>query len=326
MTALLTTGVTSYAGMTRDKEIVLVENHAEQTVHTKATTVGELLEERGYQISDRLVLQPNADAEISDYMRVNVVVKKDVHVQLRGKEFDTLTEANTVDEFLAEQKFELAEDDKMSVLRSDRITDGMEIVIDSVRTHTTGERKEVDYETREQYTEDLYEGESRVVQEGKEGTVLIQSVHTTRNGSDLPVRTIETVLEEPVHKIVEYGTATRPVVSSDSNESESAGSSSSNYVASEESSGGEWMTFTATAYDPSVGDTTRMGTPARIGVVAVDPSVIPLGSTVVIEGYGTFSAEDTGGAIVGNKIDIFVGSYSEAMDFGVRTVRVKVIH
>ncbi len=88
---------------------------------------------------------------------------------------------------------------------------------------------------------------------------------------------------------------------------------------------GEWMTFKATAYDPSVGDTTRMGTPARLGVVAVDPRVIPLGSTVEVEGYGTFSAEDTGGAIKGNKIDIFVSTYREAMQFGIQTVRVRVL-
>ncbi len=50
---------------------------------------------------------------------------------------------------------------------------------------------------------------------------------------------------------------------------------------------------------------------------AVDPSVIPLGSTFRIDGYGVFKAQDTGGAIRGNRIDICVSSHSEAMRLGV---------
>ncbi len=50
---------------------------------------------------------------------------------------------------------------------------------------------------------------------------------------------------------------------------------------------------------------------------AVDPSVIALGSSFRIEGYGTFQAQDTGGAIQGNRIDVCVGSHSEAMSLGV---------
>ncbi len=51
--------------------------------------------------------------------------------------------------------------------------------------------------------------------------------------------------------------------------------------------------------------------------IAVDPGVIRLGSTVHIEGYGDFKAQDTGGAIKGNRIDVCVGSHSEAMRLGV---------
>lgn len=59
--------------------------------------------------------------------------------------------------------------------------------------------------------------------------------------------------------------------------------------------------------------------------IAVDPSVIPLGSTVYIDGYGEFKAHDTGGAIKGNRIDVCVGSHSEAYRLGVvyRDVYVK---
>jgi 3D (Asp-Asp-Asp) domain-containing protein len=60
-------------------------------------------------------------------------------------------------------------------------------------------------------------------------------------------------------------------------------------------------------------------------VIAVDPNVIPLGSKVYVEGYGYATAEDTGGAIQGNKIDVFIPSEDEAMDWGRRTVNVQII-
>ena len=58
--------------------------------------------------------------------------------------------------------------------------------------------------------------------------------------------------------------------------------------------------------------------------IAVDPRVIPLGSTVYIEGFGTFTAEDTGGAIKGSKIDILVNNASEADALGVQYAKVYV--
>lgn len=59
-------------------------------------------------------------------------------------------------------------------------------------------------------------------------------------------------------------------------------------------------------------------------VIAVDPNVIPLGSKVYVEGYGMAIAGDTGGAIKGNRIDLFVPNRSDALDFGRKTIQVKV--
>jgi 3D (Asp-Asp-Asp) domain-containing protein/LysM repeat protein len=60
-------------------------------------------------------------------------------------------------------------------------------------------------------------------------------------------------------------------------------------------------------------------------VIAVDPNVIPLGSKVYVEGYGYATAEDTGGAIQGNRIDVFIPSKDQAVDFGRKTLNVKVL-
>ncbi|TQR16527.1 LysM peptidoglycan-binding and 3D domain-containing protein [Psychrobacillus soli] len=60
-------------------------------------------------------------------------------------------------------------------------------------------------------------------------------------------------------------------------------------------------------------------------VISVDPSVIPLGSKVWVEGYGEAIAGDTGGSIKGNKIDIFIPSKEEAINWGKKTVKVKIL-
>ena len=90
---------------------------------------------------------------------------------------------------------------------------------------------------------------------------------------------------------------------------------------------GRIMHMEATAYHPSDGDgrgITATGTRAGYGTVAVDPSVIPLGTKVYIPSYGNATALDTGGAIVGNRIDLCMETFSECYSFGHRYVDVYV--
>ncbi|RID85300.1 LysM peptidoglycan-binding domain-containing protein [Peribacillus asahii] len=60
-------------------------------------------------------------------------------------------------------------------------------------------------------------------------------------------------------------------------------------------------------------------------VIAVDPSVIPLGSKVYVEGYGYATAEDTGSAIKGNRVDVFIPNEQDALNWGVKKVKVQVL-
>lgn len=86
-------------------------------------------------------------------------------------------------------------------------------------------------------------------------------------------------------------------------------------------------TFTATAYSQE--GRTASGTRARPGVVAADPDVLPLGSRIRVSGAGPYSGEyvveDTGPAVDGRHIDIYVESASEARRFGRRTVEVEIL-
>ena len=71
---------------------------------------------------------------------------------------------------------------------------------------------------------------------------------------------------------------------------------------------------------------TRSGTWTRWGVVAVDPTVIPLGSRIMIEGFDdVFVAEDTGGGVKGRWVDIWFPSYWDAIQFGSQYRRVTVL-
>lgn len=84
----------------------------------------------------------------------------------------------------------------------------------------------------------------------------------------------------------------------------------------------------ATAYLPTDGSgegITATGIPARHGIVAVDPRVIPLGTRLFIPGYGLALAADTGGAIKGNIVDLCMEDSSAAWRFGRRTVKVYIL-
>ena len=89
----------------------------------------------------------------------------------------------------------------------------------------------------------------------------------------------------------------------------------------------ETITMVATAY--SIKGKTKTGDDAKVGVVAVDPRVIPLGSTIWVEGAGEYSGEyeaiDTGKSIKGQRIDIFMKSKADAREFGRQEVEVAVL-
>jgi len=104
-----------------------------------------------------------------------------------------------------------------------------------------------------------------------------------------------------------------------------------------EAMGARAITCVATAYDGSYATLgyhnpkTALGKTPTVGTVAVDPRVIPLGTKLYIETtdgsyvYGESFAGDTGGAIKGNRVDLFMASRSEALSFGRRQVKVYIL-
>ena len=101
-------------------------------------------------------------------------------------------------------------------------------------------------------------------------------------------------------------------------------------AAASSSQGGYYLTVEATAYsynEAGLSNYTADGTNLvnEPNVIAVDPSVIPLGSYVEIPGYGIFRAADTGGAIYGNRIDVHLVNLNDVYNFGRRTITIRVL-
>lgn len=95
---------------------------------------------------------------------------------------------------------------------------------------------------------------------------------------------------------------------------------------------GKTLTVTATAYTANCSGCTgitatgiNLHANPNAKVIAVDPKVIPLGTKVYVEGYGTAIAGDTGGAIKGNKIDLFFSSHNKAIQFGRQTLTITIL-
>jgi 3D (Asp-Asp-Asp) domain-containing protein len=80
-----------------------------------------------------------------------------------------------------------------------------------------------------------------------------------------------------------------------------------------------------TAYDDGNSSYTCRGNLVRKGLVAVDPAVIPLGTRLYIPGYGYAIADDIGGAIKGNSIDLAFDSRGDALQFGVQRITIYVV-
>ena len=84
------------------------------------------------------------------------------------------------------------------------------------------------------------------------------------------------------------------------------------------------LSMQATGYTHT-GNPTATGAMPRRGTVAVDPRVIPLGTQLYIPGYGRAVAQDTGGAVKGNIIDLFFETRQEAVQWGRRNVTVYIL-
>ena len=130
----------------------------------------------------------------------------------------------------------------------------------------------------------------------------------------------EEVTREPVTQVVLQGTKQRAVAAV-----ASAGEGVLSLSDGTQLSYRAVYSGTATGYTHT-GHNTATGTVPAYGTIAVDPSVIPLGTRMYIPGYGYGVARDTGGAIKGTRIDLFFDSYAQAIRWGRRSVTIYILN
>lgn len=222
----------------------------------------------------------------------------------------------------------------------------VEITVGEEITYYDRVSEPASYETVRIANPNMEKGSEKVVQEGADGvrTSIYEVVFS--NGRELSRQFVETLDSTAVNRIVEYGTADPPSTAP----AAAAASSSSNSRAAissvnKNAAGGGTLTLadgtslrfssvksmTATAYTAGHGGADRCtatGTYVRIGTVAVDKRVIPLGSKLYIvtnDGYvyGTAVAEDTG--VRGSKVDLYFDTYQQCINFGKRSCTVYIL-
>ena len=201
------------------------------------------------------------------------------------------------------------------------------VTVSRVTYEETQETEAVAYSTKEEKTDSLYEGETKVKTEGVEGERTIVYRNKMVNGKVVETEEISNeVTTEPVDKVVLVGTKKKPSgyasISSDGTLIDHNG----NRVSYKKAFTGRCTAYTG-------GGWTATGRPAQYGNIAVNPDVIPYGSKLYIcspDGsvvYGYAIAADTGGFASKGYImaDLYFDTYEECANFGVRNMTIYVL-
>lgn len=208
---------------------------------------------------------------------------------------------------------------------ADKLSKGQQINLKSIRTEVITKSEPIPFESEVVEDDKLEKGKEVVVQLGVAGNREIKTEVVYLNNEEDSRKIIsDTITLEPVKNILSKGTYVKPVVVAKSVPE----NKDFNYK--------KVLTMSATAYTAGYESTgkrpgdygygiTASGMTAKHGVVAVDPRVIPLGTKLYIENYGYAIAGDTGGAIKGNKIDLFYDSLKDANRFGRKNITVYIL-
>ncbi|PRR80840.1 Cell wall-binding protein YocH precursor [Clostridium liquoris] len=298
----------------KEKKIITFRTHLKDALSANDIVVGP---------KDKTTI--GLDSKINNNDKIYIKKAVNVEVEVDGKKLTVHSAENDVSTMLSAEGIKINEYDKVSPSRDEPLKDGLTVAVTRVETKIIKESKPIDYATVTKKDNDLEEGKNKVIQEGKPGEKVITTRVVYENGKEVSKKVIsEVVTKKPVEKLVAMGTLGVYTPSR---------GSSVHYS--------NVMRMRATAYTADYASTgkgpgdhgygiTATGTVAKrnnggYSSIAVDPRVIPLGTKVYVEGYGYAIAEDTGGAIKGDKIDVFFDSNNEVNNWGVKWVNVYIV-
>ncbi len=295
----------------------------EQVIHhtTYTSDPDKVLSEAGFTLGTDDFYITEA-TENGPEIRVQRV--QNVTVNYCGSELNVKSTSQTVGQLLSEHGIPTDGEYVLSVPAETAVKEGMQIdvshVVNSEETYTV----EIPFETSVVYDDTMAEGQEKILVPGVNGQMQRKAnvVYVNTQEQDRTVLE-ETVLEEPVEQVKAVGTGknegakrTKPLI----------GDGVIVLPTGEVLTYSRTAQFKATAYTQidDVTDTTATGTKVREGVVAVDPKVIPYGTRMFIvtnDGefiYGLSTAEDCGGGIKGNRLDLYFDTVAQCWQFGVR--------
>lgn len=309
------------------KSVRFVQNGQVEAATTKADTLGEFLAERGITLGPSDHITPAVTTPITEGMEIQYSRAVPVILDIAGQKKKIATPLRNVGAILDEQHVALGKLDKVMPEQTASIQANDTISITRIEKKIVDQEKTVAFNTKEREDRTLPEGQKKVIQEGQKGTIVERYEVVYTNGRP----TSRTLIDQKVTKdwkdhIVAVGTARFTAASRSAESTRRA-------LREAEGDGNftprKTLTVRMTAYSPGSDPNyaaTRTGTVATEGrTVAVDPGVVPLGWWVYIEGYGFRKAEDTGGKIKGNRMDIFFSSHEEAKEFGVQNRKVHIV-
>lgn len=285
----------------------------------------EVLREAGLTLGPRDVF---TFASLDDRNVITVSRLQRVYVTNGGETMTLETYGEPVKSLLAGLHIRAGENVLVSRDLSDMTYDGMELTITYLETEEHEEILPVPFETVYRPDPTLSPGSERVLTPGREGRLLRRTRICYENGSPTETALMEErLLTHPVTEVMLRGVERtlpeeKALIKSAAPEASFLDTLSYSRVLSVE----------ATAYScEGYTGITATGTVARYGAIAVDPTVIPYGTSMYIVSddgvyiYGYATAEDCGGGIKGNRIDLYFDTVDECWEFGRRACTVYIL-
>lgn len=317
------------------KKVTITVDGEEQTIHTTSDQVSEVLAEAKVNVTEHDKLLPALNARVGSDSNINIEKAFQVTLIDGVNEKKIWSTSTTVADFLNQQAIQMNELDRVEQRMEDVLIPNAVIQVVRIEKVTDVVEATTNFAVETRKDKDLLKGKEKIVQEGKKGLIKRTYETISKNGKPaLRILKSEKVVNVPTKKVIAVGTKVITAsVSRGTSRSKETTSTASASNSSAAPSGGKEFYVSATAYTAHCNGCTGITATGinllanpGLKVIAVDPSVIPLGSKVWVEGYGYAVAGDTGGAIKGMKIDLFMPSTDQAFGYGRKQVRVKVLN
>ncbi len=307
--------------------ITLIDNGREMQCETLTQTVGEFLNENGVMIGDEDALSAETSTPIYEGQIITIYRAVPIAVRSNAQEIDVnLMAGRTVQDALDKAGIVPAEFDEVYPSPDTIVRSGMVIDHIIVTTQESKETQPIAFDTVTKNDPDLEKGKRQTVQDGQEGVLQITYTELYKNGVLIDKDSIsEDVIQQPVDQVIAIGTYVKPEPkpvtpkkttsnppkknnsSGSSNKGSGSSGSSSNNKGETDLNGKQGRKFELTAYCSAcnTGSKTSSGTYPVAGRTVACNS-LPLGTRIMIEGFGEYVVEDRGG-MGGNVIDIYLG-------------------